>query len=144
MKLLVILGHRLQDDGTMDATLKCRLDTALTFIKNEVLPEGGKVIVSGGIANKKAGVSEARVMFDYLVKAGVPAEIIIKEVSSGTTKQNAKFSRCVIFDSGVDEITLCSSQYHFDRKMLNPVKLFSREIGNGVKIVKLIAPNINC
>ena len=142
MKVLVILGHRLQDDGNMDATLKCRLDTALTYIKNEVLPDG-KVILSGGVANKKAGRAEGDVMYEYLLKMGVPEQILIREVTSKTTKQNAKFSKGIIEELGEKQITICTSQYHFDRKILNPVKLFQKALGKEVKIEKLVAPNIN-
>ena len=142
MKILVILGHRLQDDGTMDATLKCRLDTALSYYKEEINPDEDIIIVSGGIANKKAGIAEATLMGDYLVEKGVPEKAIIREISSRTTKQNAKFSKGIIQRYGVTGITLCTSKYHFDRKLLNPVKLFQRELGKNFKIEKVIAPNI--
>ena len=143
MKVLVILGHRLNDDGTIDATLKCRLDTALDLIRAEIIPGDGRVIVTGGIANKKAGVPEGKKMKEYLIACGVPEQYIIQEISSRTTKQNARFSKSIIESLGVDSIVLCTSQYHFDRKYLNPVKLFDRALKGRIKIERLIAPNVD-
>jgi len=87
-----------------------------------------KLIVSGGVANKKAGISEAQLMYDFLVQNGIPSESIIKEDKSLTTKQNAEFSVPLAAELGATEIILCTSSEHMKRSYLNPIKLFEKEL----------------
>lgn len=68
MLVAVVLGYWLNDDGTRNLLLDKRLELAIDFIK-EYKPY--KVILSGGIANQKAKVSEASLMYEYLVNRGV-------------------------------------------------------------------------
>ena len=90
MKVAVILGYRLNDDGTMAKRLVERLNLTLELIK-ELNPD--RVILSGGVANPLAKVSEAQRMEEYLVAKGVNPASLIKEEQSLTTAQNA-VSRC--------------------------------------------------
>lgn len=121
MKVLVVLGNRLLDDGGMSDFLKGRLNAALDAWKSG---EYGKIVVTGGIANPVPAVSEASVMRKWLIEQGVPEDSVIAEGSSHTTKENAKFCRKIFEELGVKEITLLSSKYHIERKWLNPTRLF--------------------
>ncbi len=123
MNVLVILGNRLQDDGTMSEKLKGRLNAGLDAWKSGKFD---KIVVTGGIANPLAGKSEGSVMLSWLIESGVPADCIVVEDKSMTTKENAKFCRAIFENLGVKEITLLSSEYHIERKWLNPVRLFKR------------------
>ena len=123
MKVFVLLGNRMNDDGTLSEKMKLRLSLCVKYY-NENKPD--KIIVSGGIANPIAGVAEADKMQEYLLNAGIPQEVIIKEDKSLTTKQNAEFSCPKAKELGADVMVLCTSKEHMYRWYLNPVKLFKR------------------
>ena len=129
----IILGNRLNDDGSMSEILKKRLATALRI--NELFAPS-KIIVSGGVANPSAGVSEAQVMKDFLVNNGVDGDKIVVEDKSMTTKQNAEFSVPIAANLGATEILLSTSLEHLSRKFLNPISLFEKEMEKfeGIKL----------
>ncbi len=66
---LIVLGHKLNTDGSMDETLRLRLDKTL-----EVCRRGmpGKIIVSGGRTAEGIMHSEADKMAEYLEANGIP------------------------------------------------------------------------
>lgn len=125
MKVAIVLGNRMNDDGSLSDKMIVRLNLALKLYK-EISPD--KIIVSGGIANKKAGIAEAEKMHEWLIQNGIPFEVVLKEVDSKSTKQNAKFSVPIAKSLGADEIILCTSSEHFARKWLNPEKLFKAQL----------------
>lgn len=122
----IILGNRLNDDGSITKLMKHRLELALELEKNFDLD---KIIVSGGIANKKANVSEASVMASYLIEKGVSAEKIIIEDQSMSTVANAKYSLEIVRSLKAEAIIVCTSIEHMTRTIYNPVKIFSDAIG---------------
>ena len=125
MLVAVILGNRLNDDGSITAIMERRLQSALKM--NELFcPD--YIIVSGGVANEKAGVSEAQKMCDYLIERGIPSDKIILEDKSLTTKQNAEFSAPICAKLHATELLLCTSLEHISRNFLNPIKLFQKEL----------------
>ena len=121
----IILGNRLNDDGSMSEIMRKRLTATLKL--NEFFAPT-KIILSGGVANPKVGVSEAEVMRDYLVSRGVDGDKLVLEDKSMTTKQNAEFSVPMAVSLGATEILLCTSTEHMGRKFLNPIRLFSKEL----------------
>ena len=125
MLVAVILGNRLNDDGSITEIMETRLKSALK-INGLFSPE--YIIVSGGVANVKAGVSEAQTMGDYLIARGVPSDKIVLEDKSLTTKQNAEFSLPICAKLNATELLLCTSLEHMSRKHLNPIKLFQKEL----------------
>ena len=133
MLVAVILGNRLNDDGSMSEIMKKRLQSAL---KINQLFAPSKIILSGGIANPKAGVSEAEVMRNYLVSQGVDGDKLVVEDKSMTTKQNALFSVPMAANLGATELLLCTSIEHMGRKFLNPISLFSSQLQkfDGIKL----------
>ena len=133
MLIAIILGNRLNDDGSMSEILKNRLSATLRL--NELFAPS-KIIVSGGIANPKAGVSEAEVMRNYLISQGVDSDKIVVEDKSMTTQQNAEFSVPIAAALGATEILLSTSLEHLNRKFLNPISLFSEELQqfDGIKL----------
>lgn len=135
MQVLIVLGHRLRDDGGMTDILTERLDAAERAYKN-----GGidKVIVSGGVANRKARIAEATVMKNALIARGLPTDVIIEENKSKTTRGNARLSTPIIVSLGAETAILCTSDYHINRKHNNPVKLFTKRLKkSGVELVIL-------
>lgn len=125
MLVAVVLGNRINDDGSMSNTMLNRLKMTLRVYKTFVPT---KIILSGGVANKKVNVSEAQMMRDYLVDNGIPQEALVLEDKSLTTKQNSEFSVPLAASLNADELLLCTSAGHMSRKYLNPIKLFQREL----------------
>jgi uncharacterized SAM-binding protein YcdF (DUF218 family) len=121
MKVLVVLGNRMNDDGSFSDAMMERLDKALI-----VADDFDKIIVTGGVANAYAGVAEGDMMCKWLVQNGIPMSKIIVENRSHTTKENAKFTAPIIKGLGAEEVTLLSSAYHIDRKAYNPIRLFKK------------------
>lgn len=126
MKIAITLGNRLNDDQSITKVMELRLQLTLQLYKDFDIDY---IIVSGGVANKKAGVSEAAVMKQYLVKNGIPEEKIIEEGESMTTGENAKFSVKIAKDLKADTIIVCTTIEHMTRMVYNPVKLFSDQLG---------------
>lgn len=127
MRVAIILGNRMNDDGTISNIMKKRLDLTLELV-NELSPD--KIIVSGGIANKIANVSEASKMEEYLIKNGINKDLIIQENKSLTTKENAIFSCKIVQELNANEIIICSTIEHFIDMPYNPVKLFNDCLAN--------------
>ena len=121
MKVLVVLGNRMNDDGTLSSIMLDRLNKTL-----EVEKMYDKILVTGGIANPTAGVAEGDKMKEWLVENGVDQNKIIVENRSRSTRENAKFTGPILEGLGVTEITILSSAYHIDRKILNPIRLFRK------------------
>ena len=112
MKLGIILGYRLKDDGTMTKRLMRRCELAIKY-KNDFGLD--KLIVSGGVANEHTTVSEAKLMKDYLVKRGMDPDFIIEEDKSMTTWDNMEFSMKIARDRGykVDVVVVITTVDHY-------------------------------
>ncbi len=125
MLVAVLLGKRLNDDASPHPTLIARLQLCLQFVE-KFHPD--KIILSGGVANKRAGKSEGQFMFDYLVAQGVDSNMLVVEEKSMTTRQNAIFSIPLAVQSGATQIAVITSNEHMSRWFLNPIKLFARQL----------------
>lgn len=125
MLVAVVLGNRINDDGTMSELMRVRLETALKICKTF---NPSKIILSGGVANKKVDVAEADMMREYLVERGVSSNILVLEDKSLTTKQNAEFSVPIAVELGATELLLCTSLEHISWSYLNPIKLFQSQL----------------
>lgn len=99
MRLGIILGYRLKDDGSMTKRLMKRCELAIQYINEFGLD---KLIVSGGVANEHTSVSEAKRMKDYLVDRGFDPDFIIEEDRSMTTRDNMEFSMQIAKEQGFD------------------------------------------
>lgn len=125
MLVAVVLGNRMKDDGTPSALMLKRMQLAVEMYQ-KLHPD--KIIVSGGLANKKAGVTEAQFMQTHLVAQGIPADKIVAEHNSMTTVQNAQFSVPMAKDMGATAIVVVTSAEHMSRSFLNPLKLFQKHL----------------
>ena len=124
-KVAVILGNRVNDDGTITEIQKERLLMALE-IENAFYPD--YFILSGGSPNQKAGISEAEGMYNYLVENGFDKSKLIKEDQSLTTVQNAKFSIPIAEKLGAEILIVCSSLYHSEDLQYRALESFIEEI----------------
>ena len=123
-KVAVVLGNRMNDDGTISAFTRERLEYLKRYYAAE---KPDFVILSGGVANPKAGISEAGAMLKALDGA-IDSDRIVLEEQSKTTAENAKYSAPIIAKLKADEATIISSPYHIERKYLNPLKLFKKHL----------------
>lgn len=135
MIIAVILGNRMNNDGTLSDLAKKRLDLAEKLYK-EISPD--RIILSGGLANQKAGIAEAKAMYEELMRRGnIPAESIILEDKSLTTGENAKFSVPIALKFSPEKIIVSTTREHAKRPYFNPLRLFRREVkrnGSGVPV----------
>ena len=127
MKVAIILGNRMNDDRSLSKFMIERLEFAKIVYKKF---EPDYIIVSGGIANPVAGISEALAMKEYLVESGIPAEKIIMEDKSMTTRENALFSIPIARKLGAETIIVVSSVDHFAMRSYNVYELFHNALGN--------------
>ena len=66
MRIAVVLGNRINDDGSFTSIMVRRLELALELYNNEMVD---KIICSGGYANPSVNCSEAEKMKEYLVRS---------------------------------------------------------------------------
>ena len=125
--VVIVLGNRVNDDGTITEIQKERLEMAKEI---EKIFNPNYFILSGGSPNKKAGISEAEGMYNYLVNGGFNKEKLILEDNSLSTVQNAKFSVPMAKELGAELIIVCSSGYHFADPQYSAMKSFVSEAQN--------------
>lgn len=127
MHVVVVLGNRMNNDGSMTQLSQRRLQATMRFVSAF---NADKIILSGGVANKKANRSEAAAMYEYLVNNGIAEDKLICEDQSTTTEENAKYSVPIAAKLGATEVTVITSNEHMSRNFLNPLKLFEKELLN--------------
>ena len=126
MKVVIVLGYKLNDDASMEERLVHRLDLCLKLINEEPYD---KIIVSGGCPTPPGlEVSEADVMAKYLIEKGVDKDMIILENKSLTTEENALYSVPIAKSLNAKKITVITTLEHMSRDFLNPVKLFADQV----------------
>lgn len=107
---IVILGYKLNSDGSIPAMLLQRLNTALTVIK--AWPQS-PIFVTGGLA--QAGVTEARAMQQWLIAHHIPADRIILEDKATNTLDNASFTLTKLQQHKIHQAWLISASIHVHR-----------------------------
>ena len=125
MVVAIVLGNWLNNDGSISKLLVKRLQMAKELYDNK---EVDKIIVSGGVANAKAGISEASAMEKYLLSIGVKKEDIYLEDKSKTTHENALFSVPIARSLGAKRIIIVSTFEHFTIYSYNPLKMFREAV----------------
>ncbi|MBI3930039.1 MAG: YdcF family protein [Armatimonadetes bacterium] len=83
--LAVVLGSKVERDGTPSRRLKTRLDRALELYRDHMV---GKILVSGGLPAE--GHHEAEVVAKYLIETGVPAQDVLLDHGGCTTAETAR------------------------------------------------------
>jgi uncharacterized SAM-binding protein YcdF (DUF218 family) len=69
-------------------------------------------IIFSGAAQDKAGPSNASVMKNVAISAGIPATSIYLDEYSETTKQNAQNAQTIFTEQNIKSIILVTSAYH--------------------------------
>lgn len=114
-RYIVVLGARLNHDGTLPAVLNSRLDRAAAIARAH---PGTQIIVSGG-ATQNLPYTEAQAMLAGLALRGVNPMQIIPEQRSYSTVDNARNTTAILASNRAQGAVLVSSASHIDRAMGN-------------------------
>lgn len=88
-------------------------------------------IIFSGAAEDTSGPSNAQVMRQQAIEAGVPSDAIITEDLSRTTAENAQQNRILFRQLGIERVMLITSAYHQRRAGLE----FEKRTDENVQIV---------
>lgn len=121
--LIIVLGHRLNPDGSPSFSLRTRMKAALNLknsLKKPIFILSGKGVING--------LTEAEVMSEWLQKKGVSKDQIICEDKSMNTIENAKFTKKIIDGLSFNSISLLTSSYHIKRANRIFLAAFGKEL----------------
>ncbi|TSI03193.1 YdcF family protein [Lysinibacillus sp. BW-2-10] len=107
---MVILGAKVRPDKSPSLSLQNRLDVAVDYLQKHPHVQ---VIVSGGQGADEPA-TEASIMANYLIDAGIDPLRIQLEEKSTSTYENLLFSKDFL-PEGVKNITIVSNDYHLAR-----------------------------
>jgi len=109
----LVLGNKIEADGTPSARLRARLDKTVELYRDGLFPA---VIVSGGIGRE--GFDEAAVMRDYLVSQGIPREQIYTDNEGVTTYATARNSLRILREEKMHSVLVVTQYFHVPRTKL--------------------------
>lgn len=104
----IVLGSKVNEDGSLSPRLKARLDEALKLYQNQQVKQ---ILVSGGLG--KEGHDEAQVMATYLTTQNIPSEQLIIDSEGYTTSKTAQNAAKLIPTN--QPIIVVSQQFHVSR-----------------------------
>ncbi|MBQ6154708.1 YdcF family protein [bacterium] len=132
-KYVIILGCKMDKDGSPLPILQGRIERALTFGQKQQTATGLPLTyVPAGGQGKDEVITEAQAMKNYLVAKGVDKKQIWLENKSKTTRENMKFAKKVIEQKGkLEKVIFATTGYHVWRSgvIANNVGLNARGIG---------------
>ncbi|MGN1345082.1 MAG: YdcF family protein [Traorella sp.] len=131
---VLVLGYQL-DHNQMSETLVYRLDKAYEYANNNL---DSQLVLCGGITRENS-ISEASVMYDYLVKKGISSERLILEDKSTDTIENIHNSLNYIQPNS--KIVILSSNYHVKRAKMIASKAGLETLGIQSKAPITLIPN---
>ena len=108
---ILILGHRLEPDGSPSDDQIRRVDCAVAHWRETNAP----VIMPCGGLTPGHDRTEAEVMRDLLIARGVPEGIIHLEDRSRVTIENVRNARALLGDG--KRVALVTSDYHVERAL---------------------------
>lgn len=131
--IAVILGNKINEDGSISERLKSRLDCGINLYKTNRI---NKILVSGGLG--KEGYYEGNKMREYLINKNIPDSIIIVDNygdnTIATVKNSLKLKDSLKFES----ILVVSQYFHITRlKMLYKKHGFSNIQGASPRYFEL-------
>ena len=137
---IVVLGFKLNDDGTMQDELMGILDTA--YMVAQKYTNIYVALTGGGTALNNTNATEADLMAAYLIDKGVDENRIIIENKSKTTVENAEFTYTILREKypNVNKIIMITSHYHVPRGcILYNTKLLLEAYNKKDEVIKIIA-----
>lgn len=109
----IVLGSKVNPDGTLSPRLKARLDRAVTLYRDGFLTF---VIVSG--ATGKEGHDEAFAMKDYLVQHGIHQEKIIVDSQGYNTFASARNIHKIKSKYKIKNVIIITQYFHITRSRI--------------------------
>lgn len=109
----LVLGFALAPDGSPRPQLVARVEHAVSLYRRGLVP---RLILSGGVA--RGGKTEAIVMRDLALAAGVPADAIVLEQDSRSTIENFACAGPLTRSLGVSRVLLVTEPWHMTRALL--------------------------
>lgn len=109
----LVLGNKVNSDGTPSPRLKARLDTAVDLYQKGYFP---RVIVSGGTGIE--GVPEGTAMKNYLVSAGIPESVILVDDQGLDTQASAENTASILRAEGMKSVFVITQYFHIPRSKL--------------------------
>ena len=114
---VIILGSKVNEDGSLPPLLKGRVDKAISFGKSQYEKTKKKIIYipSGGKGSDER-IAEAEAIKNYLLERGIKKEQILVEDKSTSTYENMKYSKSLIEEKKKDaKISFSTTNYHVFR-----------------------------
>lgn len=111
---IIVLGAKIQPDGTPSNTLRYRLDAARCAFE---CGYAGRIIVTGG-QGRDENEPEASAMKRYLVREGIPADSVFEETTSKNTIENLKNAKAIMDEKGLETVLIATTDYHMDRALV--------------------------
>ncbi len=112
MAALIVLGNRLNDDGSLSDKGEKRCEIAFKAAK---FFQPQAIILTGGATNPSAKNSEAYAMYLRLTELGLDPEIFFLEEKATDTTENARYALEIVKEIGISEAVVISSIEHFGR-----------------------------
>ncbi|WP_206459229.1 YdcF family protein [Anaerovorax sp. IOR16] len=109
----VVLGNKVELDGTPSVRLQGRLDKAIELYEKGYFDY---IIVSGGFG--KEGFSEAIVMKEYLIEKGISGDRILVDGVGNNSYMTAKNTKKIMEQMDFHTVTIISQFYHITRTKL--------------------------
>ncbi len=126
--IAVVLGNRVNADGTLSPVLQARVDKALKLYRERRVP---LIMVSGGRGEKgddPPKYPEGLAMMQYLVARGVPRTAIIEDNDGENTYLTAKDYVHMVDGLKLHSVIVVSSFYHITRTKYIFRKLGARDV----------------
>ncbi|MBB6372700.1 YdcF family protein [Chryseobacterium shigense] len=121
--LAVVLGNKVNEDGTLSPRLKARLDETIKLYRKKQVKE---ILVSGGLG--KEGYWEGSEMKKYLIENKIPSDKIITD-NHGDTTEKTVINSVRIADSLKYKSIISVSQYYHQTRIK---KLFRKHHFNNI------------
>lgn len=127
--IAVILGSKVNKDGTLSERLKQRLESGLKLYESKRIQ---KILVSGGFG--KEGYYEGDKMKEFLIQKGVPDSLIIVDNFGNNTRLTVVNTLKLRSKEKFNSIIVVSQYFHVTRTK----KLFEDE---GFENISSVSPN---
>ncbi|MEZ5329741.1 MAG: YdcF family protein [Verrucomicrobiales bacterium] len=119
----LVLGNKVEPDGTLSPRLAARLDRAAQMF---TAGHFKWIIVSGGTG--KEGYPEGDAMRDYLITHGIPANAILVDNFGNTTQASAENAVAIMQVRNWNSACVVTQYFHVPRSVLALQKLGVRKI----------------
>ena len=114
---IIILGSKINRDGSLTPLLQGRVDKAIEFGNKQYETTKKKIVYmpSGG-RGKDESIAEAEAIKNYLISKGIKEKQIIMEDKSKSTSQNMEFSKNKIDEINKEaKVSFSTTNYHVFR-----------------------------